>query len=332
MPQHVISELDLEIGPLQELFEVALEYKYNFDNRNRKLLEGCNFAWLFYEESTRTRFSFEMAARHLGGGGSSSEMAGQTSSAAKGESLYRTLRNISQYRPNAIIVRHDKDGQLQDAVQRLHNHLRMPVFNAGDGGNKHPTQMLVNLFTKWELLRSGRLPRDKPLTIMFYGDNAGSRTINSDCLGLAKYGRGLGINVKRIFFVGKNGHGRPREDASRALEEDGVDLAYMDLGGIGHSGIDRVTLLAMFHNTDITSVTRYQDNRRPKDAPDETLVLEEEYVEYAPAHMKVLHPQPAKSEIPESLDDHPKVVMHEQSENGLYIRSAMYHLWTPRNL
>jgi aspartate carbamoyltransferase catalytic subunit len=332
IPPYVLSALDLDEWQLRALFRKAQWYKTNFRHRTKKLLDSCQLAWVFYAPSTRTRCSFELAGKHLGANGFSTENAREFSSASKKESLFRTLHNVIGYHPSAIIVRHDADGELQEAVSRLKlldTRFTMPVFNAGDGGNEHPTQAYLDLFTIWEFLESKRLPTNKTLRLVFYGDNAASRTVNSLGLLIAERGARLGITVGHVTFVGVNGQGRPRGDVLEALGRAGISTSNFNVeGDLGQS--DRKVLLDIFATTDAAYVTRWQNNLRQKDEPEQVLKLELPFVEAAPRDFKILHPQPINTEIDEELDYHPKAAYREQSQNGLYIRMAMLDLWVPR--
>jgi len=146
----------------------------------RKLLAN-----LFYEPSTRTRFSFSSAMKALGGDTVETEAAGQFSSVSKGETLPDTIRVVSGY-ADAIVLRHPQEGAAKEAA----GHSSVPVINAGDGGGQHPTQALLDLYTiKKEL---GRVDN---LTVAMVGDLKNGRTVHSLSYLLARMG---GI---RMIFV-----------------------------------------------------------------------------------------------------------------------------------
>ena len=163
--QHLISIPDLSNEQLECLLDTALRLKRE---PRRNLLEGRLIGSCFFEPSTRTRLSFETAVQRLGGKviGFSD---GANTSAKKGETLADTARIISSY-TDAIIIRHPKDG----AARVLAEFSAVPVINAGDGTNQHPSQTLLDLVTIQET--QGRLDK---LVIAMAGDLKYGRTVHS---------------------------------------------------------------------------------------------------------------------------------------------------------
>src|ERR1700730_11581631 len=143
----------------------------------RDLLRGRMVVNLFFEASTRTRTSFEIAAKRLGA--DSVSITAQASSVAKGESLVDTLNTLGAMRPDAIIVRHSASG----APHFLQRHLGIPIINAGDGTHEHPTQALLDART---ILDRGK--QLEGLRVAIIGDIAHSRVARSNVYLLSKYG------------------------------------------------------------------------------------------------------------------------------------------------
>ena len=170
--KHVISVKQfLEDFSINELFNLADEYKTKLEQKEipTQKLQGKILVSLFYEPSTRTRFSFETAMHRLGGKVISTENAEEFSSAYKGETIRDTINVLSGY-VDAIVIRHPELGTAQQAAQIS----KIPIINAGDGPGEHPTQALIDLYTiKKELGRTDNF------TIAIIGDLKYSRTIHS---------------------------------------------------------------------------------------------------------------------------------------------------------
>src|SRR4051794_5092344 len=182
---HVVEAQDFNRGMLEELFESARAMDWVVQTGGNALLNGMIMASLFYEESTRTRFSFESAMLRLGGSVISTENARQFSSVSKGETLEDTIRIMNGY-ADIIVLRHYESG----AARRSADVSRVPIINAGDGTGQHPTQAFLDLYTIQK-----ELGHIDDITIAVVGDLANGRTVRSLCYLLAKY-----RNV-RIFMV-----------------------------------------------------------------------------------------------------------------------------------
>ncbi len=136
--QHLIRTADFSIEEIIELFEDAKKFK---DMKSNKILDGKIIVTLFFENSTRTRSAFEIAAKRLGAEVVSLDVG--TSSRSKGETIFDTVANINAMKPDAIIMRHSDCGLPGTLV----DHVDCPIINAGDGKHAHPTQALLDLFT-----------------------------------------------------------------------------------------------------------------------------------------------------------------------------------------
>ena len=165
--QHLITTSDFTNNEILELFEDA---KLFLDLQKNSLLDGKLIVTLFFENSTRTRSSFEIAAKRLGADVVNLEV--QTSSTKKGETVEDTIANLNAMNPDAIIIRHSKSGLPASMVE----HVTCPILNAGDGQNAHPTQALLDLFTIHQHFNSNI--QGKKLAIV--GDIKTSRVASSN--------------------------------------------------------------------------------------------------------------------------------------------------------
>ncbi|WP_321779118.1 aspartate carbamoyltransferase catalytic subunit [Sulfurimonas sp.] len=172
--QHLIRTDDFSIKEIEELFEDARKFS---DGKFYRILQDKIIITLFFENSTRTRSSFEIAAKRLG-----AEMVHldlTKSSTKKGETLVDTAMNLDVMNPHAIVVRHQNSG----VPKILSNHTKASIINAGDGAHSHPTQALLDLFTLKEHFGD---VRGKKIAIV--GDIKNSRVANSNIELLCRFG------------------------------------------------------------------------------------------------------------------------------------------------
>lgn len=263
------------------------------------LLRGKILGSCFFEPSTRTRLSFETAMQRLGG-----SVVGfsdfQTTSSTKGESLHDTMKMMELY-ADVIAIRHPLEGSAQlaaDAVQ-------IPVINAGDGANQHPTQTLQDLFSILET--QGTL---EGLHIALVGDLKHGRTVHSLAEALIPF-------KPRFYFISPPSLEMPK-DICEYLRESGTKFSY-------HSSIDEI-----IHKLDILYMTRIQMERFAiKSDYDEVknfAHLKAEHLANAKPNLKVLHPLPRVTEIASSVDGTPYAYYFQQAKNGLYTRQALLSL------
>lgn len=179
-PRHLLGIEDLSIGEIQAFLERGKRFKKDIESGSRKfdLLNGKTVVSLFYEASTRTRGSFEMAAKRLGADFIHMN-ADASTSVSKGETLVDTARNLAAMNPDFLVLRHSSSG----APNLLVKYLRIPVINAGDGFHEHPTQALLDAMTIEE--QFGRI---KGLKVTIVGDIAHSRVARSNIHLLRKLG------------------------------------------------------------------------------------------------------------------------------------------------
>jgi aspartate carbamoyltransferase catalytic subunit len=173
--RHLIDTGDFSSSEIETLFEFARAYKSGgFD----RYLDGKLIVTIFFENSTRTRSSFEVAAKNLGAHVVSLDIS--TSSSKKGETLYDTSANLNAMKPDAIVVRHKNAG----VPKLLSNYVSCPILNGGDGAYAHPTQALLDLFTIQESLGSDLKGR----RVIIVGDIKNSRVANSNIELLTRFG------------------------------------------------------------------------------------------------------------------------------------------------
>ena len=268
--------------------------------KNRKLLEGKVMATLFYEPSTRTRFSFESAMIKLGGSVISSENAGEFSSAAKGEKLEDTIRVVSSY-ADCIVIRHREDGAAATAARVS----TVPVINGGDGKSQHPTQAMLDMYTiKTEL---GRLDNFR---IAMVGDLAYGRTVKSLAMLLAQR---KGIELLLV--------------APESLRMDSGTVSTLRSGSV--KVVENAGFEKALAESDIIYMTRLQKERMREDeyeASKSLYIIDEKRLSLVDASARVMHPLPHVEEIDLPIDvekNDKRVAYFRQAENGLYVRMAL---------
>jgi aspartate carbamoyltransferase catalytic subunit len=292
-----IEPPDLTVEETDEVFRLAkriMAAPRSYAGRaNGRLL-----ATLFYEPSTRTRFSFEAAMLKLGGQviGFSGE---NSSSAAKGESISDTVKTVACYADIAVI-RHPKEGSARVAAAAA----GIPVINGGDGGHQHPTQTLTDLMTI--MIEKGRLSN---LKVGLCGDLKFGRTVHSLARALCRY--------EGIEFILISPEELRVPDYVKADIERGCGSAYRE--------VERMQ--DVLPELDILYMTRVQKERffneedyiRLKDS----YILDAEKMALASRDMIVMHPLPRVNEIAPEVDADPRAVYFRQVENGMYARMAL---------
>ncbi|HJX72480.1 MAG TPA: aspartate carbamoyltransferase [Bacteroidales bacterium] len=277
----------LEILNLAEAFE---------NNPVRDLMSGKVVATLFFEPSTRTRLSFESAVNRLGGkiiGFSDSN----SSSVSKGETLYDTIKTVSNY-CDLIVMRHPLEGSARFASEIS----QVPIINAGDGANQHPTQTLLDLYSIKKT--QGRLDG---INIFMVGDLKYGRTVHSLLMAMSKF--------KTTFnFIAPDELKMPDE---YKLFLDSLGLKYYE-----HKDFTDI-----ISEADIIYMTRVQKERfsdpieyeKTKNA----YVLKEHMLKKTKQNVKVLHPLPRVNEIDPCVDINPKAYYFVQALNGVFVRQAI---------
>lgn len=267
------------------------------ENPNQQLLEGKIAATLFFEPSTRTRLSFETAVNRLGGRVVGFQDASTTSS-SKGETLKDTILMVSNY-ADVIIMRHHLEGAARYASEVT----SIPIVNAGDGANQHPSQTLLDLYSIQKT--QGTLEN---LTITMVGDLKYGRTVHSLISGM--------LHFKPTFhFIAPDELKMPDEQ-KRACE---INNIHYD---------EHVAFTEdIINQTDILYMTRVQRERFTDLVEYERVknvyILHNKMLENSRPNLRVLHPLPRVNEIAHDVDDNPKAYYIQQARNGLFTREAI---------
>lgn len=289
-----IDQVDRDSGG--EIFELADRMAASlYEPATREILADRVVALLFFEPSSRTILSFSAAAARLGAG-VISHQAAETSSLAKGESIEDTVRVVGSY-ADVIVMRHNEEGSAARAAAAC----PVPLINGGDGGNEHPTQALIDLYT----IRN-RLGRLEGLRIGMGFDPRHSRSIRSLCRGLARH------PGNEVTLVG------PRE-----LWMSGADVEDLRRRGLTVTQTD--DLEAML-DQDVAYVNRFQRERIAALPDGEALGRRYRLAAQAVRASRlqlVLDPLPRTHEVDEDVDPLPQAGYFEQVRNGVPIRMAM---------
>lgn len=296
--KHIISINDLNREELELVLHTAASLKAT---PQPELLKHIVVASCFFEASTRTRLSFETAMHRLGASVVGFADGSNTSLGKKGETLADTISVIGTY-VDAIVMRHPQEGAARLATEFSNG---VPILNAGDGANQHPTQTLLDLFTIQET--QGRLNN---LKVAMVGDLKYGRTVHSLAQALAKF------DGNRFYFIAPDALAMPSY-ITDVLDEKGIVWSR-------HDSIEEVV-----PQVDILYMTRVQKERLD---PSEYANVKAQFVlraaDLAGArdNMKVLHPLPRIDEITTDVDKTPYAWYFHQAGNGIYARQALLAL------
>ncbi|WP_312663286.1 aspartate carbamoyltransferase [Pantoea sp. CTOTU49201] len=302
--KHIISINDLNRDELELVLHTAAQLKAN---PQPELLKHNVIASCFFEASTRTRLSFETAMHRLGASVVGFADGSNTSLGKKGETLADTISVIGTY-VDAIVMRHPQEGAARLATEFSGG---IPILNAGDGANQHPTQTLLDLFTIRET--QNRLDN---LNVAMVGDLKYGRTVHSLTQALAKF------DGNRFFFI-----------APDALAMPSYITDMLDEQNIAWSRHD--TIEEVMSELDILYMTRVQKERLD---PSEYANVKAQFIlraaDLAGArdNMKVLHPLPRIDEITTDVDSTPHAWYFQQAGNGIFARQALLALVLNREL
>jgi aspartate carbamoyltransferase catalytic subunit len=301
--RHLVGLRGLAAEEILTILDQAASFKELSERAIKKAptLRGKTVVNLFYENSTRTRTSFEIAATRLSA--DTINISASSSSVGKGETLVDTARNLEAMRPDVIVVRHPSSG----AAQLVARHVSCAVVNAGDGCHEHPTQALLDLLTIRE--RRGEIAG---LTVAIVGDLLHSRVGRSNLYALTALGA-------KVRMVGPPTL-LPREFAALGAE------LHHDLGA-GVRGADVVMMLRIQRERQganlFPSIEEYS----------QYFCLTEEAVRLADPHVIILHPGPINRgvEIATAVADGPYSVIMDQVTNGVALRMAVLCLLAARS-
>jgi aspartate carbamoyltransferase catalytic subunit len=280
--------------------ELVLETARRLSEERGRYLEHRQVALLFYEASTRTRNSFLTAVHHLGGteAGFSS---GEGSSVQKGESLHDTIQMFASY-CEAIVLRHPRDGAARWAADVS----SVPLINAGDGKNQHPTQTLLDLYAIQAT--QGRLEN---LSVGVMGDLKYGRTVHSLVEALSLY------PGNSLHLISPDSLSLP-ESYLRPWRDKGLQATV-------HTRMEDVV-----PQVDVLYCTRIQRERLPDESEYEKVRgiyrLNTAHLREARADMKILHPLPRVDEIHPDVDATPHAFYFQQAAGGVAVRKALLYL------
>lgn len=292
--KHLVSISHCSAEDIMRILDRATLFERN---PNRDFLQGRVVATLFFEPSTRTRLSFGTAVCRLGGKVIGFSDA-STSSSTKGETLKDTIKIVSNY-ADAIVMRHYLEGAAQYATEVS----PVPIINAGDGSNQHPSQTLLDLYSIRQT--QGSLEQK---TIVMVGDLKYGRTIHSLIEGMQPFS-------PRFIFVAPKELALPEEYRSYCREH---NIPFEEVTEFTSEVIAEADILYM---------TRVQRERFSDPEEYERVknvyILDRELLCLAKPNLKILHPLPRVQEIAQEVDDHPAAYYFRQALNGLYVRQSI---------
>lgn len=293
-PKSLVDIGDYNKEDILRILKSAKKFK---NNPNLDYLQGKVCASLFFEPSTRTRLSFETAVNRLRGrviGFSDSA----TSSSTKGESLKDTIMMVGNY-ADLIIMRHHLEGSARYASEVS----PVPVINAGDGSNQHPTQTMLDLFTIYET--QGTLEN---LTITIVGDLKYGRAVHSLIQGLSEFN-------PTFNFIAPDEMRIPEKYKLLCKKKGLKYKEYIEFApeAINSSDILYMTRVQRERFTDLMEYKKVKNS----------YVLYNDMLSESKDNLKVLHPLPRVTEINQDVDDNPKAYYFQQAENGVFARQAI---------
>jgi aspartate carbamoyltransferase catalytic subunit len=296
---HLLRAGDITKEEVLAIFAKADEFLPTVkEKKSLNLAEGKILATLFYEPSTRTRFSFETAMLRLGGKVISNADMGATSSAKKGETLYDTAKMVSTF-ANIIAMRHPEKGSVAEFARGSN----VPVVNGGDGAGDHPTQGLLDIYTIWK-----KFGKFEGLTIGMIGDLKNGRVPHSQCEFLKNF---PGI---KFIFVAPAELQMPDEIVAE-LKDAGFDVEMTE------------DLSALISEMDVIADTRIQQERFSSEAEylkfKGVYILDAAMMSKAKKDAILMHPLPRVDEIAVEVDNDPRAKYFEQVENGVAVRMAL---------
>ena len=289
----LVSISDCSKEDILRIVELAEQFE---KNPNPHLLDGKLVATLFFEPSTRTRLSFETAVQRLGGRVIGFSDAA-TSSSSKGETLHDTIKMVSNY-VDLIVMRHPVEGAARYASEITN----VPVINAGDGSNQHPTQTMLDLYSIKKT--QGTLEN---LTISMVGDLKYGRTVHSLLMAMRYF------NPTYHFVAPPELKLPPQYPEYRRANNIKFD--------------EREDMNSILAETDILYMTRVQQERFTDlveyEKVKNTYTLRNSMLEGTKDNLRILHPLPRINEIAADVDANPKAYYFEQARNGVFARQAV---------
>lgn len=296
---HVIESQQFTLPMLVELFETADQMERVVSRGGTQDYQNKIMASLFYEHSTRTRFSFESAIYRLGGKVLSTERANTFSSVAAGETLEDTIRVVGNY-ADVIVLRHNEIGGAARAAAVS----TVPVVNAGDGkGGQHPTQALLDLYTIYKGVKT-----IEGVKVALVGNLTDGRTVRSLAYLLGKFDR------VKLYFIAP---------ASFQIRQDILD--YLTKHNVWYTL--ESDLKKVLPEVDVVYSTRIEPElltqRGERLETISQYFIDDTLLRMLPSHALVMHPLPRLHEISPTVDSDPRAVYFQQTKNGVLIRMAL---------
>ena len=300
----LLSLRDVEREEIEMILSTAASMRQLLDSPTKKTahLQGKSIVTLFYENSTRTRMSFELASKYMSA--AAANISASASSVQKGETLLDTGRTLDRMGTDVIIIRHPMSG----APHLLAQHVNAAVINAGDGINEHPTQALLDMFTIKR--HKGRLDG---LKVAIVGDVLHSRVARSNIFGLHTMGAEVALCAPPTLMPAQ-------------MEELGVKTYTRVEEAI--EGADVVMGLR------IQKERQEEGNFPPLREYSEFFGINEERMKYAKPDALIMHPGPINRgvEITSDAADCEQSVINEQVTSGVAVRMALLYLLTRKGV
>ena len=294
--RHLMSPLDFSVEELNSLLDLANDIEAN-PAKYAHACEGKKLATLFFEPSTRTRLSFETAANRLG-----ARVIGFTdpkaTSSSKGETLKDTIIMVSNY-ADIICMRHYLEGAARYASEVTN----VPIVNAGDGSNQHPSQTMLDLYSIYKT--QGTLEN---LNIYMVGDLKYGRTVHSLLMAMRHFN-------PTFHFISPDELKMP-EEYKLYCRQHGikyVEHTQFDEDVIAEADILYMTRVQRERFTDLMEYERVKD----------IYILRNDMLRKSRPNLRILHPLPRVNEITYDVDENPKAYYFQQAQNGLYARQAI---------
>ncbi len=296
--KHILDMESLSVEEIHTILATAKRMKEISKRPVKKVptLRGKTVVLFFYEPSTRTRTSFDIAAKRLSA--DSLTLSGSSSSMVKGETLLDTARNLEAMSPDAVVIRHSSAG----VPHMLAKMLNTSIINAGDGMHAHPTQSLLDLMTVNE--KKGKI---SGLNIAIIGDISHSRVARSNCVGFKKMGA-------HVVLAG------PPTMIPKGIESLGASVTY--------------SVEEAIRDADVIIMLRIQKERQrrflfPSEREYATIYgLTKNKLKYAKKDVLIMHPGPINRgvEISPEVADGPYSIILDQVTNGVAVRMAILYL------
>ena len=305
--KHVVHADQFDVDYLFEIFHIAQGFKNEILQENKeefsfsKELLGKSVAIQFYEPSTRTFQSFDLAIKLLGGVSTGIQNAGEFSSAAKGEKIEDTIKYLCEIY-DFIVLRNPFD----NSSIRAMNVSKVPIINAGSGKEQHPTQALLDTFTIFD-----KFKRLSHLKIAIMGDLLRGRTCYSLIYLMSKF------EENEFIFISPE-NSKIKNETREFLEKNNIKFKELDK-------IDETV-----SNCDVCYVTRVQkerfENKEEYEKAKGKLIINKENINLFKESSIIMHPLPRIDEISNEVDNDKRCIYFEQARNGLYVRMAILKL------